>query len=235
MPGDLLRIRVAGDDDLLVRLDQRVEEVEELLLRAALAAEELDVVDQQQVERAVVALEIVERLVLVGAHDVGHVGLGVDVADLAPPGCAAGCRCRSPASGASCRGRRRRRRRAGCRRSGARRPACPAARASWFALPATNEANVKPGLRLVCSCRRGSAGGVAADAGGRRSPRDGRRRSRAARPGRPAPSRASVGMSRDGERIGTGAPFGWRRARAIRSGKRSLTHCSTKRFGASSR
>ena len=46
--------------------------VEELFLRAALAAEELDVVDQQQVERAVVALEIVERLVLVGAHHVAR-------------------------------------------------------------------------------------------------------------------------------------------------------------------
>ena len=35
--GDLLGIGVAGDDDLLVRLDQRVEGVEELLLRAPLA------------------------------------------------------------------------------------------------------------------------------------------------------------------------------------------------------
>ena len=80
--GDLLRVGVAGDDDLLVRLDQRVEEVEELFLRPVLAAEELDVVDQQQIERAVVALEVVERLVLVGANDVGDVRLGVDVADL---------------------------------------------------------------------------------------------------------------------------------------------------------
>ncbi len=68
--GDLLRVGVAGDDDLLVRLDQRVEQVEELLLRAALAAEELDVVDEQQVERAIVPLELVERLVLVRAHHV---------------------------------------------------------------------------------------------------------------------------------------------------------------------
>jgi hypothetical protein len=45
-----------------VRLDQRVEEIEELFLRAALAAEELDVVDEQQIERAVVALEVVEAL-----------------------------------------------------------------------------------------------------------------------------------------------------------------------------
>ena len=79
---DLLRVGVAGDDHLLVAFDERVEQVEELFLRAALAAEELDVVDEEQVERPVVALELVERLVLVGAHDVGHVGLGVDVADL---------------------------------------------------------------------------------------------------------------------------------------------------------
>ena len=100
--GDLLRVRVAGDDDLLVRLDQRVEEVEELLLRAALAAEELDVVDQQQVERAVVALEVVEGLVLVGAHDVGDIRLGVDVADLRRRIALQGCGCRAPGSGASC-------------------------------------------------------------------------------------------------------------------------------------
>ena len=36
--GDFLGIRVAGDDDLLVRLDQRVEEIEEFFLGAALVA-----------------------------------------------------------------------------------------------------------------------------------------------------------------------------------------------------
>ena len=125
MPGDLLRIGVAGDDDLLVRLDQRVEQVEELFLRAALAAEELDVVDQQQIERAVVALEVVEGLVLVGAHDVGDVGLGVDVADLRGRIAAEDVVADAPAPGASCRARRRRRRKAGCTTSGARRPASP--------------------------------------------------------------------------------------------------------------
>src|SRR6185312_5314649 len=79
---DLLRVGVAGNHHLLARFDQRVEQVEELLLRAALAVEKLDVVDQQKVERPVIALEIVERLVLVGANDIGHVGLGMDVADL---------------------------------------------------------------------------------------------------------------------------------------------------------
>ena len=79
---DLLRVLVARDDDLLVGLDHRVEQVEEFLLGAALAAEELDVVDQQDVERAVVPLELLEALVLVGADDVGDVGLRVGVADL---------------------------------------------------------------------------------------------------------------------------------------------------------
>ena len=64
-----------------MRFDEGVEQVEELLLRARLVAEELDVVDEQEVERPVVALELVERLVLVGPHDVGHVGLGMDIAD----------------------------------------------------------------------------------------------------------------------------------------------------------
>ena len=79
---DFLRVGVAGDDHLLVRFDQRIEGVEELLLGAVLAAEELDVVDQQQIQRVVVLLEAVEGLVLVGAHYVGHVLLGVNVADL---------------------------------------------------------------------------------------------------------------------------------------------------------
>ena len=81
MPAISFGIGVAGDDDLLVRLDQGVEGVEELLLRTALVGEELDVVDEQQVERVVVALELVEGLLLIGAHHVGDVLLGVDVPD----------------------------------------------------------------------------------------------------------------------------------------------------------
>ena len=78
--GDLLRIGVAGDDHLLVRIDQRIEGVEEFLLRAVLSAEELNIVDQQQIQRVVVLLEAVERLVLIGAHDIGHILFRVDVA-----------------------------------------------------------------------------------------------------------------------------------------------------------
>jgi hypothetical protein len=79
-PDDFLRVRVAADDDLAVRLDERVESVEELLLGAVLVGEELDIVDQQQVERMVVALELVERLLLIGTHHVGNVLLGVRIA-----------------------------------------------------------------------------------------------------------------------------------------------------------
>ena len=61
----LPRRLVGADDDLLVRVVQRVERVEELLLRALGALQELDVVDEQQVDRAVAALE---GLHLVVAH-----------------------------------------------------------------------------------------------------------------------------------------------------------------------
>ena len=49
--------QVAGDDDLLVGVVQRVERVEELLLGLHLALQELDVVDEQDVDVAVAALE----------------------------------------------------------------------------------------------------------------------------------------------------------------------------------
>src|ERR1041384_6582721 len=79
--GDLLGVGIAGDDDLLESLDQRVESVEKLLLGAALVREELDVVDEQQIERVVIALELVERFLLVSAHYVGDILLGVTVAN----------------------------------------------------------------------------------------------------------------------------------------------------------
>ncbi len=81
-PRHLAREAVARDGDLLVRLEERVERIEELFLGTRLADEELHVVDEEEVERAVVALERVEALVLVGTHHVGHELLGVDVAHL---------------------------------------------------------------------------------------------------------------------------------------------------------
>src|SRR5258706_4015880 len=54
--GHFLREAVAGDRYLLVRLEKRVERVEELLLRPRFSDEELHVVDQEEVERTVIAL-----------------------------------------------------------------------------------------------------------------------------------------------------------------------------------
>ena len=77
----LLGRAVAGDHDLLHALVQRVEGVEELLLGALLAGQELDVVDEQHVH---VAELVAEAGHLVVAHGVDHlVGelLARDVAD----------------------------------------------------------------------------------------------------------------------------------------------------------
>ena len=134
------------DDDLLAAGYQRFERIEELFLRAALAGEELDVVDQQQIERVVIALEVVKRLALIGAHDIADVLLGMDVADLGsalarqhavadrvhqvrfpkptPPYRNSGLY-EPPGFSATC---------------------IAAARASWLALPVTKVSNVKFGL-----------------------------------------------------------------------------------------
>jgi len=61
--------------------DQRLEGVEKLLLRLVLAGKELHVVDEQQVQRVVIALEILEGLALVGTHHLADELLGLQVAD----------------------------------------------------------------------------------------------------------------------------------------------------------
>ena len=53
--------RVGGEDDLLLRVVERVEGVEELLLGRVLSGDELHVVHQQHVELAVALLELVHR------------------------------------------------------------------------------------------------------------------------------------------------------------------------------
>ena len=77
--GEQLGCHVGGDDHLLVGVVQRVEGVEELLLRLHLALQELDVVDEQDVDIAVATLEV-GRLVVADAVDevVGEL-LGVHV------------------------------------------------------------------------------------------------------------------------------------------------------------
>ena len=75
-----MRRAVAADDDLLLRVIQRVERVEELGLGLLAFGEELDVVDEQDVDVAVAPLE---RLGLVVAQAVDEVVgelLGGDVA-----------------------------------------------------------------------------------------------------------------------------------------------------------
>ena len=79
--GEIFGRAVGGDDDLLVALVQRVEGVEELVLGALLAGEELDVVDEQHVDAAVLVAEAGHLLVAhVGDHLVGEL-LARDVAD----------------------------------------------------------------------------------------------------------------------------------------------------------
>ena len=63
---DLLRGAVRRDDDLAAIVVQRVEGVEKLLLRALLAGQELDVVDQKHVRLAVALAELLHRCSLDG-------------------------------------------------------------------------------------------------------------------------------------------------------------------------
>ena len=63
---DLLRGAVRRDDDLAAIVVQRVEGVEKLLLRALLAGQELDVVDQKHVRLAVALAELLHRCRLNG-------------------------------------------------------------------------------------------------------------------------------------------------------------------------
>ena len=76
---DVLRRLVGGDHDLLVRVAQRVERVEELLLRALLAGEELDVVHEQHVDGAIAVPERERLAVLDGPDHLVREPLGGDV------------------------------------------------------------------------------------------------------------------------------------------------------------
>ena len=77
---EVLRIGVAGDDQLLVRFDQGVERIEELFLGAVLAGEELNIVDEEQIQGMVIALELVEGFLLIGPDDIRDVLRGVEIA-----------------------------------------------------------------------------------------------------------------------------------------------------------
>ena len=122
MSAQLFGRTVAGDDDLLHALVQRVEGVEELFLRALLAGEELDVVDEQHVDVAELVAEAGHLVVadrvdhLVGelfAGDVADGGMGLAALHVVADGVH---------EVGLAHARRRRRGRAGCRPStGARR------------------------------------------------------------------------------------------------------------------
>ena len=78
--GDILRRAIARDHDLLLRIVQFVEGVEELFLRAFLRTERLDIVDQQHIRGAVARAQLRHALVLDSADHLVREALagGVD-------------------------------------------------------------------------------------------------------------------------------------------------------------
>ena len=72
---------IAAEDDLLLRVVERVEGVEELVLRAFLAGDELDVVDEQHVDRAIALAELEDAVVADGVDHLVHEPLGRDVGE----------------------------------------------------------------------------------------------------------------------------------------------------------
>src|SRR3990167_210943 len=78
----VLGVRIARNDELLMSFNQSVEGVKKFFLRAILSSEELNVVYKQHIERVVITLEFVERLLLIGAPHIGNVLGRVQVADL---------------------------------------------------------------------------------------------------------------------------------------------------------
>ena len=73
---------VAADDDLLLRVVQRVERVEELGLRALFAREKLDVVDEQHIDRSIALAKIDDAIVADRVDHLVHEPLGRDVGQL---------------------------------------------------------------------------------------------------------------------------------------------------------
>jgi hypothetical protein len=70
---------------------QRFEGVEELLLRALLAGDELDVVDEQQIEGAIFRAKLAGAVIADGIDEVVGEALGGEI-EQAPGGVAAGAR-----------------------------------------------------------------------------------------------------------------------------------------------
>ena len=83
-PWNVMRRAVAAEDDLLLRVVEGVEGVEELVLRAFLAGDELDVVDEQDVDRAVALTELQNPVVADGVDHLVHETFRRDVGEPQP-------------------------------------------------------------------------------------------------------------------------------------------------------
>ena len=80
--GDFRGGPIAREDDLFMAVEERVEGVEEFFLRAFLAAEELDVVDQEQIGLAIAFAEFDQRAVLDRVDELVDENLARKVHDL---------------------------------------------------------------------------------------------------------------------------------------------------------
>src|SRR5712671_985784 len=76
---DLLGSGVGGDDDLLPGLVEIVEGVEELLLGALFARDELDVVDEEEIDGAVLGPELRGAIVADGVDEIVREALGGEI------------------------------------------------------------------------------------------------------------------------------------------------------------
>ena len=77
-----LRVGVTGHDDVGFFGQQRLKCIEKLFLRALFVRKKLHIVNQQQIERMVAVLELIESFALVRLHHVRHKLLCVDVKNL---------------------------------------------------------------------------------------------------------------------------------------------------------
>ena len=74
---------VGGNDDLPVLIHQRIECVEKFFLRRVFAADELHIVDHQQIDRAELVLEVHRRAEAQGPDELVHEFFGGQIDDLA--------------------------------------------------------------------------------------------------------------------------------------------------------
>jgi len=93
--GDFRRRAVAGEDDLLVPIEECVEGVEEFLLGTFLAGEELDIVDEEEISLAIALAKFDEGIVLDGIdelvgeflrREIHHLATGAALGDLLADG-----------------------------------------------------------------------------------------------------------------------------------------------------